>query len=1468
MLGLLILLLWGLINSSALVTQALQHGLPKANAAIPGTITVGSSEGPLADLTLHEVEILDDIGQRAIYVERLDLSFGLLDLAMRRIAVDSLVVTNPEVYVRLRPDGGGVNLATAFVDKSKPKKPKKPASPFLKALKGSADSVTIKGATVIVETPTGKPVDLQGVNVQAVWSMSRLVHDIQVSKLELDVVKPLPLEGVVVHGGVGLQPDLTLDMSDLSVDWLAAKLRLDGTLGRLNDLTPSVEVSIDALDLTDVKQIAAKAPLEGTLTGEILVSGKLKEELRFSGALEAGDGSSIGLNDVRLRLPGKERELLEYDADVALAGLTPEYFLDGIAGLPADLTLDLTWEGKGTNLDTLSGHLIATGEPFDFQQMRLGPLSVDTVLDGSLITTRSLDIGVGGGEVHVAGTTDVRQQSFALDVDGMIADLGALTGISKGLVKGGTFTFDGFTRGTWGGDGPHPFSVYSKMDTTVHALRLEPVSVGTAKTSFEVDMDVVPGGPPLLRGTLNTDATGVATPDVEQVRDVTAELALLGKSAKYTVHATRAGGIVVDTRGLADWGQLPHIVVRGDSLTAAVGKHTIESQQPFQVDLKSGALDITGLRLAAAGGLISVGASRDPGSGEIGADLVVRSLDLSKVEPLGSILGGRADNPFDHLVAGVVKELSVQVDGTLDAPVIVAAGSFRGVTALERPPQDIELELRVDDGAITGFTEIRELLTLRLGKVPLALSLDGRGPTLELDPDAHWDVELTIDRNGLETVADLAAIELPDLVEGGTYDGIFAFEGPTSDPTARARLRLSGLEVAERSVTSTFGASLKDGFLEIAGSRLKADGQTIIELTGGAGAPVSDVLLARLGPVADRHTDPIPFLTDLKLGADLRKVDMSLVHVFVGGLKPLTGALGGNVSITGELNAPMMDANVQLRGGRAGKQELHPIQVVAELKDGTLQSGFVIRPKRGGLLNVEATAPFPLRFQPMTPMDELLGQDGLYVTLKGDGFPMPVLLAFVPNIWESEGVLTVEGTVTGSIREPVPKIGVNVADGLVCYKTTGICYEQVTLDTRVDPGKVALKELSFDTVPQVVNPIDLARGGRARTGAKQRQGFTATGTMLMDGLTLGELDVELKFDRMWALYTQEFQAQLHSPQVVTIRGTLPALDIRGDLELQNVDVDLGQDDVANRDIQALSLPPNLRVHRENSVYGPGEQVVIVFEEEPEAGFAKQFMEQSTLDVTITLTNNIHVQLNAGVAALTGNTTEAGAVADMFGNIKPDLTLAGEVRIQLRDGKPYLEGQITTGRGSELTVLTKKFTVEVDSSLDFVGLIADTQLNVTAIRPSDYGDVEVVVSERLASPSIDFRSDELEDQADIMSVLITGKPLSEVGTTEGGAAYAAIAQGLAGFLTQAFGKYVPVDSLDFELGDDLQSFSVEAGKAITPYIFFIARYNHGVENDENRVEGQLEIKVSRRAYVEFRIGDRLEGAAELVGKVIF
>ncbi len=1477
-LALAVLAVLAFVNSPLLVDLALQHGLPAANQAIPGTILVGGSAGPVTDLTLHDVEIRDENGDRAIFVERLELDWNLWDLGMRRIAVDSVVVTNPEVVVRVRPDRAGVNLATAFVDKSKPRKPRKPGgSPLLKKLKGSARSVSVTGGKLVVEVPGGRaPVDLSGLDVAATWTMVQGVHDVALTSVAVDVARPLPLTGVAAAGGARLTPDLQLDLVDLTVDWRSLDLRLDGTLGQLKDLTFDLDVGIDAFDLVDVQQIAAKAPLEGAVAGKLHMSGGLRDEITYTGAIDVADGAAIDLRALRLRLPkGEERPKIEHELDAGLASLSPDFFLKGIDGLPDALDVDVVWDGAGTKLETLAGDLRVTGAPFEFRKMTLGPVALHASIDGPVVTTRSLDVGVAGGEVHVAGTTDVKQQSFALDVDGLLADLGALRAVSNGLLLGGSASFAGFTRGTWGGDGAYPVSIHTTMDTTTRALALKPVSVGAAETSFAIDLDVVPGGIPVLRGTLNTTGERVATSAGEQLRSVRAGLVLQGASSQYTVTASRGGDLIVDADGFVEWGKLPIVHVRNDRLSVIAGTYLLEGTNAFHVTLNEGAVRVDDLGVKTETGALSVSAAMDPADGDLSLDLSLRGLDLSEVEPIASVLLGRTDDPLDHGLTGRVKDLSVDVDGTLASPIVTMTASVGGASALGRPPQQGELELRVIDGQIAGHVAIDELMTLRVGKAPLQLRLDGAGPPVQLAPSGEWDVELTVDRNELTTVADLAGVELPELVEGGAYDGLVRLEGPTSDPTGAVRVRVVGLAVADRKANLQFGANLEDGVVELAASRIRTDVDgTILELTGRAGAPVSDLLLSRLGPQEERDKRAVPFLTGMELGAEITKLEMSLVHVFAGALKPLTGALRGTVGITGELVDPVVEANIQLLGGRAGRQELHPVQIVAGIASGTLASGFVIRPKRGGLLRIEAMAPFPLRLAPMTPTEELLGQVfsnsgiefaiGLDVKLTGEGFPMPVLLAFVPDVWESAGVLTLEGQITGSIREPVPALAMAVDDGLVCYKRTQICYEEVTFDTRVTRERVALKTFSFETVPQVVNPIDLARGGRARV-AGQRQGFSASGGAALDGLKLGAMNVRVDFERTWLMYTREIKAQLHGG--VRVAGELPALAVEGDLELQNVAVDLGSEQLAGRTVASMQLPDNLQVHREATPPGPGE-IVAVVEEDPEPSFLDRFMAESSVDVAIRLSNNIRLKLNAGIAALAGDRTEGAVLMDGFGNVRPDLTLDGEVRVSLFEGAPYLEGQIRTGRGSTMTVLTKKFVLEEDSSLNFSGRIPDTQLDITAVRPSDYGDVKVLVTKRLASPHLEFDSDPKMDQADIMSILVTGKPLSEVGTSEGNAVGKAIAGGLSGFLNNAFGDFVPLDSLEVDFGDDLSSFSVEGGKAITPNIFFIARYNHGVEDDENRVEAQFEIRVSRRGYIEVRVGDRLEGNADFVGKLIF
>tara|TARA_B100000029_G_scaffold438024_1_gene453588 strand:- start:551 stop:970 length:420 start_codon:yes stop_codon:yes gene_type:complete len=139
---------------------------------------------------------------------------------------------------------------------------------------------------------------------------------------------------------------------------------------------------------------------------------------------------------------------------------------------------------------------------------------------------------------------------------------------------------------------------------------------------------------------------------------------------------------------------------------------------------------------------------------------------------------------------------------------------------------------------------------------------------------------------------------------------------------------------------------------------------------------------------------------------------------------------------------------------------------------------------------------------------------------------------------------------------------------------------------------------------------------------------------------------------------------------------------------------------------------------------------------------------------------------------------------------------------------------------------------------------------------------------MASPTLRFESDVFEDQADILSILLTGKPMSELSTAEGSQALSGMAGTLAGFGTKAFGKYTPLDSLDVDVGDDISTGSAEAGKALGPRVFLITRFRWGAEEGENRVEGQLEVQITPRLYLETVIGDRLQGAAELVWKKQF
>lgn len=1455
----LLALLWAAIASPFAVDFAMTHVLPKANEVLPGEISVGAWDGSLGDrIVLEDVLVLDELGEPALSARRVELDWDIWDLLALNLRAHRVRVQGGDIVIRVRPDKGGVNLANAFVKRRPAGAPKRQPG----GLSLAVEVIDIYDSKVTLELPNGRRLAAQDIELHAAWSMRGPAQDVAVASLDVTLVEPRALPPAHVSGGVHLDADNHLDIDGLAVLWEGADLRISGTAGDVRDIQPDLAVSIRSLDLGAARHVAPKAPLTGDVTGDLTVTGRLKESLLVQGALALGDGAALDVRQLRVALPGPERGLLEHDLELGLVAFSPDYLLDGIDGLPTDITADLSWQGHGTNLDTVVGELRATGAPFEFVGLHLGPVDVDARLDGPVITTRRFSLGFGGGTLHTSGTTDVRQQSFAMDVDGLVADLGALRGLSRGSITGGSYEFDGFTRGTWGGDGPYPLSLHSRISSHLRDLDAGPATIGDATVDWEIDLDVVKGGLPLVRGTLNTVAKGIVSGGDEQLEQVRAGLLLQGTGAQFTSTSSRRGELLLNAEGSVRWEGLPTILVRGDAVTLLAGDQMLETTGPFSLTLDGGALDLEGLALQSGSGRLTLSARRDPRLGEIGAELSLQGQDLAEVEPLVSALLGRTEDPLDHRLSGRLKSLQVTVGGTLAEPLVTVRMTANEASALGRPGQELEVDIKALDGLVFGHVALKDLLVLTVARAPLVLTLDGSAPIVVIPPDDTWDLKLDLPRRTLGELSKIAGVELPEALRAGVHHGDLVIKGPIDNLYVRALLKVEGFELADRSVHLQVGGIVEDGHLDMSGTRVKLNSDSVVSLSGGATAPIGEFLLTRLGPTESRSKQPVPFLTGLQLEVRLDQLPMKLVHEFVPVLKPLTGAAAGTVAMVGELSAPILDADLQIVGARAGQHELYPIQLTAAVARGRLGGGFVIRPKRGGSLKVLAETPFPLSLSPVTPVDELLGRPGLDATVEGDGFPLPVLLAFVPDIWESRGAVSVNGTVTGSLLHPDPKIGVSIDDGLLCYRITGVCYEEVRLASRLEPDRLVLSELSFVTAPQVLNPIDLARSGRAR-GGTQRHGFEASGSVALQGFRPGAFDLTLTFERMWAMYTAEIKAQLHGGLRLT--GALPALDLRGELELANVDVDLGDADVRARSVQPMTLPDNLHVHRTTSRAGPGERVILTVEaEDAEPSLMSRLMAESYLDVTVVLTNNIHVAVNYGL----GGASEAGQAFSMLGNVKPELNLEGEINIKLRDGAPYLEGEIRTGPDSQLTVLTKRFVVSDESVVTFAGLVPDTQLNLVAVFRSNYGDVEVVVSKRLASPEIEFRSDQLEDQADIMSVLLTGKPLSELGSAEGSGATAAIVQALAGMSTRAFGKYLPVDRINVDLGDDLSSGSVEAGKAITPYIFFVARYNWGVDDDENRVEGELEIRIARRAYIEFRIGDRLDGSVEVVWKLIF
>ncbi len=1455
--ALMLALIYAALEHEPTGSRVFDEALPWLNSWLPGEIRYGSFRGHLGHhLVLEDVEVYDDQEVLCLRARRVEVSWEVWDLSSRLVSVDRLDIDQPEVFVVSRLDGR-LNWLAAFVEAStaEPEPPSATASPWTVRVAG----VQLRGGSLEVSKRlegglSERQLSLEGVALEGDYALAAGRQDIRVVSLEVQVQEPFPAGAVGVRGSAVLE-DSNLETKGLVLRWEGTRMEVSGRVEQLSTPRLDLVVRTGAFHLDDLRRLAPELPLTGTVALDLRAQGPL-EHLQLDGGIGTPGGGRIGLPEIHV----DSGEVLRHRARIELESVDVNALLREDTPLEAPLSGGLQWAGSGASAEAIAGSLDLDLSALDVAGVRLDRVHARALIEGKDIGIEAWEVGAYRGEASGLARVHLEAREASGQVEVQLPELQALRPLLGPQVPAGTAGFQGQWALHWGAEEGLELST----DGVLQASRITGKGLAVGQVTGDWNLRLEGLGTddiPSVYGPLSLQVKHIGDGSQQRLQQASLRAQVDGLAASVELQASRGAELLASLTGRPDWSRLPTLRFTEGQADLLAGSQLLETARPFDFKVRGSAVQWNNVVVELQPGTLVTQGLYDPAT-EVAATAKLRSADLEALRPLALELlrlsGAPADLPK---FSGRIDEVRLRLAGPSKGPALEFSAAVEGLEVGEAGPTDLSLRFGAEDGQLSGTASVGEILALELQTLPLRLRVDGRGLPFWLDPEGSVEGTVDLPRSSVAQWAAVFGIEVPASAEEGAVRGALQWSGQLVQPTARADLRLSDLSLGGRRIQGQLGLVLSGDTLQVEDSRLRtaADGR-ILEFFGSAQAPVGRALLHRLGPQDHRAGDAHPFLAELELGARIRSLPMPLVHLLAPALQPLTGALRGEFHAAGDASNPALDLELELLDGRAGTEVLTEVRAEASLRDERLWARVALVPEHGGGLAGEGGATFPLKLTPDLELGRLFGQEDLDIELQGDGFPLAPLLAFVPGTTEVEGLIRVDGRVKGSLRSPQPNLSLEMAGGRFCHEVTSVCYEDFRLDGRLEAEQLSLDELSFETMPQLRNPIDLVR--RAQVGAKPGS-LRARGTMRLSGLSPKWTELDVVLDRVWASSTQQIKAQVDGS--LSLGGYYPALKATGDITLPVVDVSLGRSETG-RQVQALDLPDRLAVHRTESRPGPGERAAEVeaeVGEEPTA--VDRLLKSGQMDLKLRLGNQVHVALALGIAGPGGEAMEA---LSLLGSVEPNLNLGGEVNLQWSDETLTVVGPILVKRGSKLEVLTRDFEVEENSAIEFVGRLPDSQLNLRATHKSRYGGVTVVVTDRMASPSIRFESEVFEDQADMMSVLLTGKPLSELSTAEGSQALSGVAGALAGFGTKAFGRYVPVDSLSVELGEDVRSGSLEAGKSLGPNVFLLTRFRWGAKEGQNRVEGQLEVQITPRIYFETRIGDRLEGAAEVVWKIQF
>jgi len=1321
---------------------------------------------------------------------------------------------------------------------------------------------------------------LEGLDLRAGLRVDR--RSVRLSALQVQgaLVEPAALP-------LSLRGELALDEGELQLGGLL----LEAGEGEARS-SVSLDGRVEAIETAPVLELDLVIPhlskeLVEALSGRPLLAVDLSGRLHLGGAMDRVEGDLVldaaaGGKAHGALVADLVQEPAAWGVDLELAPLDLDALL-GISDLPASAArLELSLRGSGLSWpDGITAHARARLEEAWLDGNEVEELVLTAQLHQGRIGLLDLWLKHPAGIGRATGSIGLSSQAADLNVDLQLTDLSELSTLAR-TPLGGRASWTNRVRADWSqGFRMNVEGPLSGTGVQVLGLRMGRLS-GPVGLSYDAD------GLALASDLSFVGLSGRGL----SARSGQGELTLGWSSSEGTrlqselqvsaLQAQAAGMRLDDLRGVVSFSSPPE----GEaSMNGTVTLRGLSRDGMAEGDRLDGELG-----LVLRGELLDADLRlRDPGEREVlglvlGVDqgartqVAVRRFDLEPVE--GLRWSGQG-----------VQRLELE-DGSLRSAQILISGSA-GALRVDQAPGSSKLQASLEDldlasvGRVGAWLGMQESGVLGRVQADLAVDLGPRGQPLSLDlkasledlvlperihglraelmasgpidhpqldlalwgpptgaPIARASGSLALDGFGLDCRApmDLRLVVLP-----GQLDLVRPYLPLLPDLSARgsADLQLSGLACDPQldlvaAVSGPLGPDGEDVRLDLEASR-QADQLTVrafveegftrrLLVSGGAETGLG-TMLSDLRGGREVQADLLTAWVD-ELAVNVVPLDLSLQEIGRYAAMP-TGAYGrlaGGFQILGSPLDPRLSGGLQLIGGGLGDLEIESalLMIVPDEQGYQLTSMLSFPSGIEGVPSRSIQANGQLRER--NP-DGTIDLGGASVELGVEGtLPLVVLRGLIEGVDAPRGDLDIAAQISGALAAPLINADLSLVDGAFDYDPLGVSYEDVDLSMNIADGRVSLRRLEL---------------GSRRQGSSLRLGrnlgtLVAEGHAELEGLSLTDIRAAARLEDFWLFGLPDREVALSGD--VDLVGDWPAPRLSGDLTLAASQIRI--DETSFLGDRLLELDPALTVVRSGADEGPR----VLTEEAP------SLLSKIEMDLSLDLLRNLRLRATVPMQQ------DFGQQLAHLSSVGLDADLGGELRVLQQAGALSLRGELETLRGSA-TVLGVPFDIE-EGTIAFVGDGYDDPLiDIHAVRNTGgYGDVDVSVSGRLSALEIDPSSESYPDKKDVVTLLLFGKPASEMEASQGSAAsqiIGATVSALSGQLEQAIGA-----TLFDELRIDPAG-AVRVGWSLNSRLFLrLEQRAAALAETGNRTELTLEYLITRRMYAEFVTGDRAASRAHL------